>query len=96
MRLIRFLGTGNYAETTDEYDGVTCQTCYVAAALATFLSADNIVILATEQAKQSHAQGLAHELERLDLPAPDICRIPSGGMTEELWQRAFQTALSGA
>lgn len=87
MRLITFLGTGNYAETCYTFNGQECQTRYVAAALATFLQADDITVLATEQAHTSHAQGLTEELERLQLPHPTIQRIPSGGNTEELWQQ---------
>lgn len=87
MRLITFLGTGNYAETRYTFNGQECQTRYVAAALATFLQADEITVLATEQAYASHAQGLIDELERLQLPRPIIRRIPSGGNTEELWQQ---------
>lgn len=87
MRLISFLGTGNYAETSYVYNDRTCKTRYVAAALATFLRADEITVLATEQAYASHAQGLIEELERLQLPHPTIRRIPSGGNTEELWQQ---------
>ncbi|HPY39262.1 MAG TPA: TM1812 family CRISPR-associated protein, partial [Thiolinea sp.] len=87
MRLITFLGTGNYAETCYTFDGQECQTRYVAAALATFLQADEITVLATEQAYTSHAQGLTDELVHLQLPHPTIRRIPSGGNTEELWQQ---------
>lgn len=87
MRLITFLGTGNYAETRYAFNGQECQTRYVAAALATFLQADEITVLATEQAYASHAQGLTEELERLQLPHPTILRIPSGGNTDELWQQ---------
>ena len=87
MRLITFLGTGNYVETRYVYNNIECQTRYVAAALATFLKADSILVLATQQAYTSHAQGLLKELENLNLPAPDIRQIPSGGTTEELWQQ---------
>lgn len=87
MRLITFLGTGNYAETRYTFNGQECQTRYVAAALATFLQADEITVLATEQAHTSHAQGLTEELERLQLPCPTILSIPSGGNTDELWQQ---------
>lgn len=87
MRLITFLGTGNYAETRYAFNGQECQTHYVAAALATFLQADEITVLATEQAYASHAQGLTEELERLQLPHPTILSIPSGGNTDELWQQ---------
>lgn len=87
MRLITFLGTGNYAETRYAFNGQECQTRYVAAALATFLQADSLVVLATEQARASHADGLGAELARLGLPSPDIRLIPSGGTPAELWQQ---------
>lgn len=90
MRLISFLGTGNYSATTYRFNQDSIRelnTRYIVAALATFLQADSIVILATKQAYDSHAQALSIELERLGLPAPDIRHIPSGGSTEELWQQ---------
>lgn len=87
MRLITFLGTGNYAETRYAFNEQECQTRYVAAALATFLQVDEITVLATQQAYDSHAHGLTQELERLQLPHPTILTIPSGGNTEELWQQ---------
>lgn len=87
MRLITFLGTGNYSQTRYTYNGVECQTRYIAAALATFLQADSVMVLATEQAHASHAQELTTEMERLRLPIPNIRQIPSGGTTEELWKQ---------
>lgn len=87
MRLVTFLGTGNYSETTYSFEGAECQTRYVAAALATFLEVESIVVLATKQAFDSHALGVTNELKRLGLPEPKIQLIPSGGTTEELWDQ---------
>lgn len=87
MRLISFLGTGSYARTVYTFNGQECETRYIAAALAQFLQANEITLLATEQAYTVHAQGLMDELKRLDLPNPTIHTIPSGGNTEELWQQ---------
>lgn len=87
MRLITFLGTGNYSETCYKLGENECRTRYVAAALATFLKANSIVVLATEQAYESHASGLAAELEKMNLPTPEVRRIPSGGSNDELWKQ---------
>lgn len=85
--LVSFLGTGNYASTCYDLNGQQCQTRYIAAALATFLRVDHIIVLTTEQAYASHAHGLREELARLGLPNPDIRQIPSGGSSTELWEQ---------
>ncbi len=87
MRLISFLGTGNYAETIYTFNDKQCRTRYIVAALSDFLTVDSIIILATKEAYSAHAKGLCDELERLGLPQPDIRTIPSGGATEELWKQ---------
>ena len=87
MRLISFLGTGNYAETIYTFNDKQCRTRYIVAALSDFLTVDSIIILATKEAYSAHAKGLRDELERLGLPQPNIRTIPSGGTTEELWKQ---------
>ena len=87
MRLISFLGTGNYAETVYTFNEQECKTRYIAAALSEFFKVDSIIILATKEAYSTHAKGLSDELERLSLPQADIRTIPSGGATEELWKQ---------
>ncbi|MEN9501708.1 MAG: hypothetical protein RI964_993 [Pseudomonadota bacterium] len=87
MRLISFLGTGNYAETIYTFNDKQSRTRYIAAALSEFFKVDSIIILATKEAYSAHAKGLSDELERLSLPKPDIRTIPSGGATEELWKQ---------
>lgn len=87
MRLISFLGTGNYGKTRYTFNEQECKTCYVAAALSALLQPDEITILATQEAETMHWQKLQDEMKRLRLPTPNIQRIPSGGKPEELWQQ---------
>jgi CRISPR-associated protein Csx16 len=87
MRLISFLGTGDYEETRYSFNRQEHQTRYVAAALSALLQANEITILATQEAKAKHWQKLQDEMSQLDLPTPNICCIPSGGNPEELWQQ---------
>lgn len=87
MRLISFLGTGHYqpVDYCLESDSKCCKTPYVAAALACLLPAEEVVILATEQAEKTHREALVQELTRLGKNSPEWVRICDGKSRAELW-----------
>ncbi|MDY6991954.1 MAG: CRISPR-associated protein Csx16 [Pseudomonadota bacterium] len=87
MRLISFLGTGQYGTTQYTFNAQHCETCYVAAAMAHFIKPTEIIILATKEAEEKHGKGLRAEIERLQLAELEFQNIPYGGNTEELWQQ---------
>ncbi|OUD14533.1 TM1812 family CRISPR-associated protein [Thioflexithrix psekupsensis] len=87
MRLISFLGTGKYEETSYTLNGQNCKTKYVAAALMQLLKADELTVLATKEARTTHEASLQQELSRLGLVKAEIKDIPSGSNEQELWQQ---------
>jgi CRISPR-associated protein Csx16 len=86
MRLISFLGTGNYGETTYSFAGSTCRTRYVAYALASFTRPNEIRLIATAEAWQQHGNALAQELSGSGHPAPEQVSVPTDGEPQQLWQ----------
>jgi CRISPR-associated Csx2 family protein len=85
MKLITFLGTGTYSETEYVLDGQPpITTCYAPVASCRFVQADKVVVFATEQAEQTHAQALK---EALKLPDENIhfVPVPKGAKEPELW-----------
>jgi CRISPR-associated protein Csx16 len=86
MRLISFLGTGDYRETTYAFDGATCRTRYVAHALASFTRPNEIRLIATAEAWNQHGNALAQGLSGSGHPVPEQVRVPTGGEPQQLWQ----------
>lgn len=90
MRLISFLGTGKYDETTYSFEGSTCRTRYVAHALAEFNRANEIRLIATAEAWNQHGNALAQVLSGSGHPVPEQVPVPTGGEPHQLW-RMFGT-----
>lgn len=86
MRLISFLGTGNYGETAYTFDGKTCRTRYVAQALASFIQPSEIRLIATTEAWNQHGDALAQRLSVSGHPTPERVSIPTGGESHQLWE----------
>jgi CRISPR-associated protein Csx16 len=86
MRLISFLGTGNYGETTYSFESSTCRTRYVAHALASFTRPNEIRLIATAEAWNQHGDALAQGLSDSGHPVPEQVRVPTGGEPQQLWQ----------
>ena len=86
MRLISFLGTGNYGETTYSFKEKTCRTKYVAHALASFTKPNEIRLIATNEAWQQHGEALTQALTGSGHPAPERVSVPTGGEPQHLWQ----------
>jgi CRISPR-associated protein Csx16 len=85
-RLISFLGTGNYGETTYSFQGSTCRTRYVAHALASFFQPKEIRLIATAEAWNQHGDTLARVLSDSRHPVPEQVHVPTGGEPQQLWQ----------
>lgn len=94
MRLISFLGTGNYQTTRYclEPTGEYCETCFVAAALGCLLPAKEVVVLATERAEKTHREALAQELAKFGKNPPEWVRICDGKSRAELWDNFSRLA----
>jgi CRISPR-associated protein Csx16 len=86
MRVISFLGTGNYGETTYSFESSTCRTRYVAHALASFTRPNEIRLIATAEAWNQHGDALAQGLSGSGHPVPEQVRVPTGGEPQQLWQ----------
>ena len=83
VRLITFLGTGNYQPTRYVApDGRAApETPYVARALAALYEADEVLVLATDEAWTKHGAPLAAPPDG----KPDIKSVcPSGGISPML------------
>lgn len=85
MRLISFLGTGNYQPVRYVWNGGVYETPYVAEALARLAGAETAIILATERAEQSHGGHLAQALAEADV-ACKFERVREGKSEDELWE----------
>lgn len=86
MRLISFLGTGNYGETTYSFENSICRTQYVAHALASFTALTEIRLIATDEAWNQHGNALAQGLSGSRHPVPERVSVPTGGKPQQLWQ----------
>jgi len=87
MRLISFLGTGDYKETTYHWgDAKDLKTPFVILALASFLEADEVRVLATQAAQEKHGIALR---EAFSGAGPDmrLVEIPDGRDESELWSQ---------
>ncbi len=86
MRLISFLGTGNYGETTYAFENSTCRTRYVAHALASFTRPNEICLIATAEAWGQHGPTLAELLTKSGHTTTRQVTIPTTGEPANLWQ----------
>ncbi len=86
MRLISFLGTGSYGETTYAFGDKTCTTKYIMHSLATFLGPTEIHVISTKEAWSQHGAVITQILTDDQLPVPlEVC-VPTSGAPEELWK----------
>lgn len=85
MRLISFLGTGNYGETTYSLSGEQCKTKFVAQALATFSAAQEVHLIATVEAEKQHGEAICSAFASASLPPLTVVPVPTGGAADQLW-----------
>lgn len=81
MKLLTFLGTGNYSSTTYLWDSEEQETEYVASALAQFFSVDIVQVFLTIEARAKHWEAFQNAV-----PIAQDISIPSGQSEDELWQ----------
>jgi CRISPR-associated DxTHG motif protein len=81
MKLLTFLGTGNYAQTTYTWEDQEVTTKYVAAAINEFFDIDTVQAFLTTEARDTHWMMFSKAVKN----AEEVF-IPSGRSEEELWQ----------
>ncbi len=84
MKLLTFLGTGNYQSTTYVWDGKECTTEFAPVASCHFLQPQQLIIFVTSDARGTHLGKLTSQLpEGVSVVARDI---PTGQDEKELWE----------
>ncbi len=86
MRLISFLGTGEYKATSYVFEGRTTTTEYVSLALAQTVQPREVLLLATDEAWSKHGESLRQKLTEAGHPTPQRVAVPTGGNAEQLWE----------
>jgi CRISPR-associated protein Csx16 len=88
-RLVSFLGTGRYEPTRHRFpdESMGTETKYFCRAIAEFVRADEIAVVATTEAEAAHGEELCRELRSANLPAPSFQPIPKGESELELWRQ---------
>lgn len=81
MKLLTFLGTGNYEQTTYTWEDQEVTTKYVAAAINEFFDIDTVQAFLTTEARDTHWMMFSKAVKN----AEEVF-IPSGRSEEELWQ----------
>ncbi len=90
VRLVAFLGTGDYRETAYFQGDFLCSTRFMPVAAARLHGASEVWILATEAARNKHGEALRAELHALAVQDIRFVTIPAGGDDAGLWT-LFQT-----
>lgn len=85
-RLISFLGTGDYRETTYRFRSNTLRTKYVAQALALFTRPAEIHLIATDKAWNTHGSSLTDALLSSGCCRPERVSVPEGGDPDTFWK----------
>ena len=83
MKLLTFLGKGGYRKTTYVWDDYRCETEFVAEALATWLSADKVVLFLTKDAAQH--ENWKRLSDRLQGREVETVPIHDGRTEQEIW-----------
>jgi hypothetical protein len=87
MKVISFLGTSNYTETTYVYKGVECYTNLFPEALYAFFQPEHLAVFVTKEAEEKHWQALHRKFEERQVAQVlHPVHIPMGRSEVELWQ----------
>lgn len=86
MRLISFMGTTDYGETTYKFNDQSYPTRYVVHALGAFERPVKIRLIATPEAWIKHGATVSDLLASSGLPRPERTAVPTGGTGRELWE----------
>lgn len=89
--LFTFLGTTDYKKATYRMDNKTCDSCYVAFAIATITGAQMVKVFTTDEAKKMNGPAIQGLFEGTKIDC-DLIDIPSGSGENEQWQ-LFETML---
>lgn len=96
MKLLTFLGTGDYNEVEYQYEDQKIKTKYAPLATAYFIKPDEIILFLTKQAEERHFEPFQIELKqklKLNIPVT-LCNISMGFSEEdrwEIWEKVIQT-----
>ncbi len=87
MRLISFLGTGQYQTTCYYLDSPekSVHTPYVTLALTKLLHVQDTLVLATDKAQNTHGEALTQAFAEAGLPEPRFVPLVDGRSSQELW-----------
>ncbi len=88
MKLLTFLGTANYMETTYTLNNRGHTSSYCPAAVAHFCQPESTLVVVTRAAKAKHFKALAAEIDSFTRPI--AVDIPDGHSEADLWQ-IFET-----
>ena len=87
MRLISFLGTGNYDQATYVFDREPpVSTRYIAFALATIFRPTEISLITTNEAWPTHGENLSNLLSENGFPVPRQALVPTSAEEKDLWE----------
>jgi CRISPR-associated protein Csx16 len=80
---------GRYEPTRHHFpdEKIGAETKYFCRAIAEFVGADEIAVVATAEARAAHGEAIIEELRSGNLPAPDFHSIDKGESEAELWQQ---------
>lgn len=92
VRLVTFLGTGDYKETTYCRGEETWRTPYMASAAVRFFGVNEVVVLATDEARVRHEAPLREAFTGLPPERVRFDTVPHGSNSDELWA-LFQALL---
>lgn len=99
VRLVAFLGTGNYQQTVYQWGGseqdghaFSHASCYATEAICQMLlrqnrTVDQVRILCTDKAWETHGIGLSEAIRKVLGKPPTPRSIPDGKNQKELWQQ---------
>jgi CRISPR-associated DxTHG motif protein len=85
MKLIAFLGTGEYKCATYRWNDQTYKTSFVQEAFVHWLKPETTCVLLTKEARKKHWGDLCQRLQRHTQTVEGI-NIPDGKSEEELWE----------
>lgn len=87
MKVLSFLGTGNYQETTYAHEGRQCRTRFFPVAACELFGPDELVLALTSGARDKWWSELSTELAQ-GYPQLQLTEvpIPDGSREEEIWQ----------
>ncbi len=84
MKLLTFLGTGNYQSTTYFWDGKEYTTDYAPVASCHFLQPQQLILFVTSDACNTHLEKLINQLP--EGVSVDARKIPTGQDEKQLWE----------